>query len=75
MINKKYNRNIKLKFLLFHEKNKIKKLNFKKFLKKYKVQDLIKFPRNDFKYLNEKKKFLHILIYMKQFIREEKNTW
>ena len=64
MINKKYNRNIKLKFLLFHEKNKIKKLNFKKFLKKYKVQDLIKFPRNDFKYLNEKKKiFTHFNIH------------
>jgi len=57
MIPKKYNRGIKLKFLLFHEKNKIKKLNYKKFLKKYKVHDIIKFPRNDFKYLNEKKKF------------------
>ena len=57
MLPKKYNRNIKLKFLLFYEKNKIKKLNYKKFLKKYKVHDLIKFPRNEFKYLNGKKIF------------------
>ena len=57
MLPKKYNRNIKLKFLLFYEKNKIKKLNYKKFLKKYKVHDLIKFPRNEFKYLNGKRIF------------------
>ena len=74
MILKKYNRHTKLTFLLFREKNKIKRLNYKKFLKKYKVHDLIKFPRNDFKYLDKKKKFLLILIYTKQFIRKKKNT-
>tara|TARA_B100000242_G_C43034624_1_gene482267 strand:+ start:216 stop:743 length:528 start_codon:yes stop_codon:yes gene_type:complete len=73
MILKKYNRHTKLTFLLFREKNKIKRLNYKKFLKKYKVHDLIKFPRNDFKYLDKKKKiFTHFNIHKTVHKKEKK---
>ncbi len=52
-----YNRDIKFELFLFTKKN-VKKINYKNFLKKYKVHDLIKFSRNEFKYLLGKKKFL-----------------
>ena len=43
--------------LFFFIKKKKKEVNYKNFLKKNKVHDLIKFSRNDFKYLIRKKKF------------------
>lgn len=58
MLSKKYDRNRKINFLLFSYKKKIIKINYKKFLKDQNIHDLIKFPRNEFKYLNNKSKFL-----------------
>ena len=57
MLSKSYNRNRKMKFLFFANEREIKNVNYKKFLKRNRIHDIIKFPRNEFKYLEEKKSF------------------
>ena len=57
MLKKSYNRNREIKYLLFSDKKKVKKIVYTEFLKKNKIHDIIKFPRNEFKFLEKKKNF------------------
>ena len=58
MLKKSYNRTRKMKYLLFSNKKKVERIVYTEFLKKNKIHDIIKFPRNEFKFL-EKKKFFY----------------